>query len=71
MIIEQKKQGLHDEEIDVDKIIEEGEKKFHQLKDEANTQADKIKNCFDFSYNEIDMFQFKDENYKEKREQMK
>jgi len=37
MIIEQKKQGLHDEEIDVDKIIEEGEKKFHQLRDEANT----------------------------------
>ena len=71
MIIEQKKQGLHDEEIDVDKIIEEGEKKFHQLRDEANTQADKIKNCFDFSYNEIDMFQFKDENYKEKREQMR
>jgi hypothetical protein len=34
--------------MDVDAIIEEGERKFAQLKEEASKQAEKLKNTFNF-----------------------
>lgn len=68
MILQQKQQMLQQEEIDIDKLIEEGEKRAAELKEEASVQADKIKNCFDFSYNEIDYFTFQDQDYRQEKQ---
>jgi hypothetical protein len=40
---------LSDDGIDIDKLIQEGEKKALQLKEEAVKQAEKMQNYFDFS----------------------
>jgi hypothetical protein len=44
--------------MDVDAIIEEGERKFARLKEEAAKQADKLKNAFNFDVEQTDMLMF-------------
>ena len=44
--------------MDVDAIIEEGERKFAQLKEEASKQVEKLKNAFNFDVEATDMLLF-------------
>lgn len=71
LILKQKQAALEEEEIDIDKIIEEGEKLARDMREQAEQHAGKLKDCFDFSYNEIDYLQFNDKNYREERESLR
>ena len=44
-------QGDKMQEIDIEKIIEEGEKKFFQMKEAAGNQISNLENAFDFFLN--------------------
>jgi len=44
--------------MDIDSIIEEGERKFSALKEEAAKQAEKLKNAFNFEVESTDMLMF-------------
>lgn len=56
--------------MDVDAIIEEGERKFAQLKEEASKQAEKLKNAFNFECEATDMLLFQDKDYREERKKV-
>eukprot|EP00347_Sterkiella_histriomuscorum_P020084 403339166 len=64
LILQQKQQAFQEEEIDIDKLIEEGVQVARQLKENAEKQADQISNSFDFSYNRTDLLQFQDVDYR-------
>lgn len=70
-ILQQKQQILSDDGLaDVEAIIEEGEKKFAQLKEEAAKQAEKLKNAFNFEVEATDMLLFQDKDYREERKKV-
>ena len=56
--------------MDVDAIIEEGERKFASLKEEAGKQAEKLKNAFNFEVESTDMLLFQDKDYREERKKV-
>ena len=56
--------------MDVDAIIEEGERKFARLKEEAAKQAEKLKNAFNFDVEQTDMLMFQDKDYREERKKV-
>lgn len=56
--------------MDIDAIIEEGERKFSQLKEEAAKQAEKLKNAFNFDVEQTDMLMFQDRDYREERKKV-
>jgi SWI/SNF-related matrix-associated actin-dependent regulator of chromatin subfamily A member 5 len=70
-ILQQKQQMLSDDGLmDVDAIIEEGERKFARLKEEAAKQAEKLKNAFNFEVEQTDMLMFQDKDYREERKKV-
>ena len=56
--------------MDIDAIIEEGERKFAKLKEEAAKQAEKLKNAFNFEVEQTDMLMFEDKDYREERKKV-
>ncbi len=56
--------------MDIDAIIEEGEKKFAELKEAAAKQAEKLKNAFNFEIEATDMLLFQDKDYREERKKV-
>lgn len=56
--------------MDVDAIIEEGERKFAKLKEEAAKQAEKLKNAFNFEVEACDTLMFQDKDYREERKKV-
>lgn len=70
-ILQQKQQILSDDGLmDVDAIIEEGERKFAKLKEEAAKQAEKLKNAFNFEVEACDTLLFQDKDYREERKKV-
>ncbi|CDW76777.1 chromatin-remodelling complex atpase iswi2 [Stylonychia lemnae] len=67
MILQQKQQAHQQEEIDIELLIQDGEQRALQMKEDATQQAEKMKNCFDFSYNEIDYFSFQNQDYRNEK----
>ena len=55
---------------DVDAIIEEGERKFALLKEEASKHAEKLTNAFNFEVEATDMLLFQDKDYREERKKV-
>ena len=70
-ILQQKQQMLSDDGLmDIDAIIEEGEKKFALLKEEASKHAEKLNNAFNFEVEATDMLLFQDKDYREERKKL-
>lgn len=60
------------EELDIDKLILEGEQKHRALKDEANQQVEQLKSDknFDFNIESIDMFKFQEKDFREEKKKV-
>jgi hypothetical protein len=60
------------EELDIDKLILEGEMKHKALKEEAANQVELMKadNSFDFNIESIDMFKFQEKDFREEKKKV-
>lgn len=59
-------------DINVDELIDQGVKKFKQLKEEAEKQVHQMNNdaTFDFNLENIDMFKFQDKDFREEKKRV-
>ena len=68
--MKQKNQKVQNvEEIDIDKMIEEGLEKHRKIQEMAQNQVEMIQsdNTFNFGLESVDCFQFQDKNFKEEK----
>ena len=70
VIMKQKNQKVQNvEEIDIDKMIEEGLEKHRKIQEMAQNQVEMIQsdNTFNFTQEKVDCFNFQDKNFKEEK----